>query len=180
MCSSDLSKGMQQKIQFITTVLHEPKLLILDEPFSGFDPVNAELLKKEILELRDNGATIIFSTHNMGSVEDLCENITLINKSKAVLNGRVDDIRQQMKKHVFSVKVTEDNFTSEAGVFNVLETKNISGGTQAIIKIDNNMSNNEVITSLTKNYNIIAFEEILPSMQEVFIETVSGSSQNEY
>ena len=112
----ELSKGMQQKIQFITTVLHEPKLLILDEPFSGFDPVNAELLKKEIMELKEAGATIIFSTHNMGSVEDLCENITLINRSKAVLQGRVDDIRQQMKKHIFCVRVANETFIPKDGV----------------------------------------------------------------
>ena len=152
----ELSKGMQQKIQFITTVLHEPKLLILDEPFSGFDPVNAELLKKEIMELKEAGATIIFSTHNMGSVEDLCENITLINRSKAVLQGRVDDIRQQMKKHIFCVRVANETFIPKDGVYDVINTKRIPGGIEATIKIGANLSNNEVIKSLVSDYTIIA------------------------
>ncbi|MEG1587462.1 MAG: ABC transporter ATP-binding protein [Bacteroidales bacterium] len=171
----ELSKGMQQKVQFITTVLHQPQLLIFDEPFSGFDPVNAELMKKEILELKERGATLILSTHNMSSVEELCEQITLINRSKAVLQGKVDDIRQQFKKHIFRVRVGSEVIIPQEGLFSVLSTKKIPGGCEAFIRINPSMSNNEIIIELTRNYPLISFEEVLPSMQEVFIDTVQNS-----
>lgn len=172
----ELSKGMQQKIQFITTVLHEPKLLIFDEPFSGFDPVNTELMKKEILELKERGATLILSTHNMSSVEELCEQITLINRSKAVLQGKVDDIRQQFKKNIFRIRVAEEAIIPQEGLFSVLSVRPVASGSEALIRIEPNLSSNEIIIALTHHHQLLSFEEVLPSMQEVFIETVQDSS----
>lgn len=175
----ELSKGMQQKIQFITTVLHQPKLLIFDEPFSGFDPVNTELMKKEILGLKENGATLILSTHNMSSVEELCEQITLINRSKAVLQGNVADIQQKFKKHIFHVQVANKVIVPIDGYYSVLSTQKTATGCEATIRIEKDFSNNDIIVLLTQYYNLIAFQEILPSMQEVFIETVKDSPIND-
>lgn len=174
----ELSKGMQQKVQFITTVLHEPSLLIFDEPFSGFDPVNTEIMKKEIMGLKERGATLILSTHNMSSVEELCEEITLINRSKAVLQGRVDEIRQQFKKKIFRIRVAEPAIIPQEGLFSVIETKKVPGATEALIHLESTLSGNEVIVALTQHYQLLGFEEVLPSMQEVFIETVNDSSLN--
>ncbi|HIY49235.1 MAG TPA: ATP-binding cassette domain-containing protein [Candidatus Barnesiella excrementavium] len=175
----ELSKGMQQKIQFITTVMHNPQLLIFDEPFSGFDPVNANLLKREILEMRDKGATIIFSTHNMGSVEELCDEITLINRSHAVLQGKVDDIRQQHKKHLFQVEVQQGELQSN-DLYEITDSHAISRGhTYTLRKRDPHMSNNELIGLLTQQCQIAGFEEILPTMNEIFIETVGESALEE-
>ncbi len=175
----ELSKGMQQKIQFITTVMHNPQLLIFDEPFSGFDPVNTNLLKREILEMRDKGATIIFSTHNMGSVEELCDEITLINRSHAVLQGKVDDIRQQHKKHLFQVEVQQGELQSN-DLYEITDSHAISRGhTYTLRKRDPHMSNNELIGLLTQQCQIAGFEEILPTMNEIFIETVGESALEE-
>ena len=175
----ELSKGMQQKIQFITTVMHNPQLLIFDEPFSGFDPVNANLLKREILEMRDKGATIIFSTHNMGSVEELCDEITLINRSHAVLQGKVDDIRQQHKKHLFQVEVQQGELQSN-DLYEITDSHAISRGhTYTLRKRDPHMSNNELIGLLTQQCQIAGFEEILPTMNEIFIETGGDSALEE-
>ncbi len=166
----ELSKGMAQKIQFITTILHEPELLIFDEPFSGFDPVNAEMLKNEILALRDKGATIIFSTHNMASVEELCENISLVNRSKIMLQGNVADIRASYATHTFVVK-TAGNI--EAAGFQVLEqTTDKNGIFCNKIKKEASLPNNELLKSLMLQTEVIAFEELLPSMNDIFIETV--------
>ena len=165
----ELSKGMAQKLQFITTILHSPKLLIFDEPFSGFDPVNADLMKREILELRNNGATIIFSTHNMGTVEDLCENISLVNQAKIVLQGNVAEIRANHSTKTFLVRsenpITGNNFellsqTQKDGIF---ETK---------IKKMNTGSNNLLLKELIQQTEIHTFEELLPGMNDIFIETV--------
>ena len=175
----ELSKGMQQKIQFITTVMHNPQLLIFDEPFSGFDPVNANLLKREILEMRDKGATIIFSTHNMGSVEELCDEITLINRSHAVLQGKVDDIRQQHKKHLFQVEVQQGELQSN-DLYEITDSRAISRGhAYTLRKRVPHMSNNELIGLLTQQCQIAGFEEILPTMNEIFIETVGESALEE-
>lgn len=174
----ELSKGMQQKIQFITTVLHEPKLLIFDEPFSGFDPVNTEIMKKEILGLQQRGATLILSTHNMSSVEELCEEITLINRSRVVLQGKVDQIRQQFKKHIFRIRVAEEVIVPQEGLFTVIETRKVPGGSEALIRLEQSQTSNDVIIALTRTYTLLGFEEVLPSMQEVFIETVQDSSVN--
>ncbi|MBR0037105.1 MAG: ATP-binding cassette domain-containing protein [Bacteroidales bacterium] len=151
-----LSKGMAQKVQFIATVIHRPPLLIFDEPFSGFDPVNADILKKEILRLRDEGAAILFSTHNMSSVEEICENITLINHAKVVLQGRVSDIRQQFKKNILEVN------TADGQAFNYT--------------LQNGETMHDAIARLNKEYQLTGFREILPSMHEVFVESVKSSN----
>ncbi len=172
----ELSKGMQQKIQFITTVMHSPKLLIFDEPFSGFDPVNANLLKQEILELRDKGSTIIFSTHNMGSVEELCDEISLINRSRVVLQGHIDTIRESHKKHLFKIEMQQGALQSN-DLYEVLETTERHGRTGCILRMrDTRMSNNELITLLTGQCELSGFEEILPTMNEIFIDTVGESA----
>lgn len=169
-----LSKGMAQKVQFIATVLHRPKLLIFDEPFSGFDPVNAELLKQEIIALGKEGATILFSTHNMASVEEVCEEITLINHAKVVLQGRVSDIRQQYKKHLYSIQVTDTVFAPNESLYKIekIESSNTSG-VNATIRLNSGVNMREVISVLNENYTLTGFQELLPSMHEVFIETVT-------
>lgn len=172
----ELSKGMAQKVQFITTILHEPKLLIFDEPFSGFDPVNADLLKREILELRDKGATIIFSTHNMVTVEDLCENISLVNKSRVVLQGNVAEIRASHKTDTFSVQSVNELKANDFEIIQQLQKNNLF---ESKIKKSHSDTNNELLTKLIKQAEILSFQEILPSMNDIFIETVSGSSVGE-
>jgi ABC-2 type transport system ATP-binding protein len=170
----ELSKGMQQKVQFITTVLHEPKLLIFDEPFSGFDPVNANIIKNEILFLRERGATIIFSTHNMSSVEELCDNITLINKSKAILEGGVNEIRSKWAANeydlVFSGKVNlQDN-----GHFNILNRQEESDRSIIRLRATSQVQTNELLQDLMRSGNIISFNPALPSMNEIFIRVVES------
>lgn len=170
----ELSKGMQQKIQFITTVIHDPELLILDEPFSGFDPVNAELLKKEILELKEKGKTIILSTHNMESVEALCDEITLINKSQVVLQGNVKAIRNQYKKHVFMVIVSGHDFDFNSDLFSLESKESTLETTKVRIKKLGQSSNSEILREITHRYEVLSFEEELPSMNEIFIQTVTA------
>ena len=172
----ELSKGMAQKVQFITTILHDPKLLIFDEPFSGFDPVNADLLKREILELRDKGATIIFSTHNMVTVEDLCENISLVNKSRIVLQGNVAEIRASHKTDTFSLQSATQIVPDGFELIEQLKKNNVY---ECIIKKSHADTNNELLAKLIKQAEIVSFQEILPSMNDIFIETVSGSSVGE-
>jgi ABC-2 type transport system ATP-binding protein len=169
----ELSKGMAQKVQFITTILHDPKLLIFDEPFSGFDPVNADLLKREILELRDKGATIIFSTHNMGTVEDLCENISLVDKSKIVLQGNVADIRASHATETYLLKTRKE---VEITDFELINNKSLNGIFEYTIKKTVGDTNNSLLSKLMAQTEILSFEEILPSMNDIFIKTVSGSS----
>ena len=170
----ELSKGMQQKIQFISTVIHKPEIVILDEPFSGFDPVNAELIKNEIIELKNNGSTIILSTHNMNSVEEMCDEISLINRSKVMLQGNVNDIRRKYKKHLFRVVVSEDDIYSDRNIFEIVERKPLVNGYQSIIKANRGIGNNELINDISGNFTIECFEELLPSMQEIFIEVVKS------
>ncbi|MBR6091920.1 MAG: ATP-binding cassette domain-containing protein [Bacteroidales bacterium] len=154
----ELSKGMQQKIQFIVTVIHEPKLLIFDEPFSGFDPINVNLLKNEILELREKGATILFSTHNMASVEELCDNIMLINQGKKILEGRVSDIKQQYKQHKYDV------------VYKPFDSSEVT-------RLTVNATNpNELVRDIINKGEIVSLNEILPSMNDIFINLVSSSN----
>ncbi len=170
-----LSKGMAQKVQFIATVIHRPKLLIFDEPFSGFDPVNAEILKREILRLRDNGATILFSTHNMGSVEEVCEQISLINHSKVVLQGNVNDIRHRFKKHIYAVNVREGVLLPELGLFTLEpDEAHRPGDNSTFIRLNEGVNIHDVISCLNGKYELTGFHEILPSMHEVFIEAVNG------
>ena len=172
----ELSKGMQQKIQFIVTVIHEPKLIIFDEPFSGFDPINVNILKKEILELRDKGATILFSTHNMASVEELCDNIMLINKGVKILEGSVFDIKQSFKGNKFEViiKPFKDGISIPQGhtVCSMDNTKN--GHIRIILQSD---KPNELIRALLDEGEIVSFNEILPSMNDIFINLVSSSNK---
>ncbi len=165
----ELSKGMAQKVQFITTILHNPKLLIFDEPFSGFDPVNADLMKREILKLRNNGATIIFSTHNMATVEDLCENISLVNKAKIVLQGNVAEIRANHTSKKYLVR--SDNPISGSD-FELISQVEKDGIIESKIQKMNVGSNNSLLGSLIKQTEIHTFEELLPSMNDIFIETV--------
>jgi ABC-2 type transport system ATP-binding protein len=174
----ELSKGMQQKVQFIVTVIHEPKVFIFDEPFSGFDPINVNLLKNEMLELRDKGASIIFSTHNMPSVEELCDDIALINKSKKILEGNINDIKNQNKENLFSVQFT----TSDIDLYTCLpvdiEIKSIetlrNGVTIACLKIPKNQTANDLIRLLLSHVNLTSFHEILPSMNDIFISYVNA------
>jgi ABC-2 type transport system ATP-binding protein len=170
----ELSKGMQQKVQFITTVLHEPKLIIFDEPFTGFDPVNANIIKNEILFLRDRGATIIFSTHNMGSVEELCDNITLINKAKTILEGSVDEIRRQWAANEYElVFAGEVKFESD-GQFIVISSEFENDRSSIRIKTEADLATNDIIRSVMKTGNIISFNPALPSMNEIFIRVVES------
>jgi ABC-type uncharacterized transport system, ATPase component len=169
----ELSKGMQQKVQFIITIIHEPELLIFDEPFSGFDPINTELLKKEMIELKDRGRTIIFSTHNMASVEEVCDDIALINKSEVVLSGHVDEVRNRFKLNTFEVNVLNDRFVPDTESFSVIsEAPGRSGLLNVRIRKEKEMSNSELLNLLTRQYEIFSFTEELPSMNDVFLKAV--------
>ena len=173
----ELSKGMQQKIQFIITVLHKPQLLIFDEPFSGFDPVNAELLKKEILLLKEQGHTIIFSTHNMASVEEICDNIALINHSQVVLQGNVHDIRTQHKTGTYNITLGMGQKLEASNLFDIVHsTSSDEETTYTIRKKDMTLSNSSLLRSILEDKEILLFEECLPSMNEIFISTVSGQN----
>jgi ABC-2 type transport system ATP-binding protein len=175
----DLSKGMAQKVQFIVTVLHEPKLLILDEPFSGFDPINVEIIKGELLRLKKEGVTIILSTHNMASVEELCDNITLINQSKAVLEGKVNELRHNYKLHVWEVKFqgADDLVKNALGdKFELLDLTPENNLTVARVKIPEGQNSNDLIKILLPATTIIGFSEILPSMSEIFISAVTRTN----
>ncbi len=166
----ELSKGMAQKVQFITTVLHQPELLIFDEPFSGFDPVNADLLKREILELRDNGATIIFSTHNMESVEAICDDISLINHSRVVLQGSVSDIQQQFKENIYSALIRAQELKN-SDLFDIIDKKVMGNQTQ--VRLKTALESNALLQALISDYEVKAFNEELPSMHEIFVKTVT-------
>lgn len=173
-----LSKGMAQKVQFITTVIHRPKLLIFDEPFSGFDPVNAEILKREILRLRNEGATILFSTHNMGSVEEVCEQISLINNSRVVLQGDVNAVRHQFKKHIYAVNVRNGVVLPDLDLFTLEpEVAQRPGDDSTYIRLREGVNVKDVIAKLNDKYELTGFHEILPSMHEVFIEAVNGKEK---
>jgi ABC-2 type transport system ATP-binding protein len=170
----ELSKGMQQKVQFATTVLHEPKLLIFDEPFTGFDPVNANVVKNEILFLRERGATIIFSTHNMESVEELCDNITLINKAKTILEGNVDDIRRQWAANEYDIVFEGDVSLPGNGQFSILNKLTENGKSTIRLKTTTGMETNEILQNAIKLGNVISFNPALPSMNEIFIRVVEN------
>lgn len=169
-----LSKGMAQKVQFISTVIHRPELLIFDEPFSGFDPVNANQLKREILRLKEEGATILFSTHNMASVEEVCERITLINHAKVVLEGDVIDVRRRYSKHLYDIELAgpaplapvEGLYTVEACAANKM------GGIHAEIRLCEGVATRDAIAHINSCHDLMGFSEKLPTMNEVFIETV--------
>lgn len=176
----DLSKGMAQKVQFIITVVHEPRLLIFDEPFSGFDPINADILKREILRLRDNGATVIFSTHNMSSVEEICDDITLINKSHNVLSGSVEEIRRKAGGNTFQVVFNgsmEDFAAAAQGKASLIgESEGMIGGyTQQKIHVENDDDVRAVIASINEKCRLRSFQEVMPSMNDIFIRAVNGT-----
>lgn len=175
----ELSKGMQQKVQFICTVIHDPDLLIFDEPFSGFDPVNAELLKREILALRDRGKTVIFSTHNMQSVEELCDDIALINHSKVVLSGQVSEVREQFGKGIINVilRCSTPLTDEELSAF-VVREKKFEGDKQTLrIERNREQSNRSIIEALPTRCEIQLFEEEIPSMNDIFISTVEQQKE---
>lgn len=202
----ELSKGMQQKVQFIITVIHEPELLIFDEPFSGFDPVNAERLKQEILELKAAGHTIIFSTHNMASVEEICDEIALINQAQVVLSGNVTEVRNRFKTHTYTLRIASpadrgrgfafSDTAETAGVlsgvsagkgeatenrpeeklFSVLSEKRKNGYAELRIHKEGRIGNSELLATLARRYEILSFAEELPSMNDIFIHTVSGTN----
>ena len=177
----ELSKGMQQKVQFIITVIHEPALLIFDEPFSGFDPVNAERLKQEILELKEKGHTIIFSTHNMASVEEICDNIALINKSQVVLSGNVAEIRNRFRNNTFTLRISSDSELSNdhSDIFTLLSEKDQSGIRELQIHKADGVSNSALLSALSEEVEILSFTEELPSMNDIFINTVSGTNSTQ-
>jgi len=180
----DLSKGMAQKVQFIVTVLHEPELLIFDEPFSGFDPINANLLKGEIMRLREQGSTIIFSTHNMSSVEEICDHITLINKSHNILSGRLDEIRHRHGNNIFEVDFRGDRAalaTALEGRCTLLDDGAAAEGIYERIKIhiENDSDVRSVISRINESVELRSFREIIPSMNDIFIKAVAGQLKTE-
>ncbi|MDI9868058.1 MULTISPECIES: ABC transporter ATP-binding protein [Bacteroidota] len=167
----DLSKGMQQKTQFIATIVHEPKLVILDEPFSGFDPINANLLKDEILALKEKGTTIIFSTHRMESVEELCDNIALINKSKVVLSGEKKEVKNRFRDNTFNLEYSGALAPIE-GVFEILSAKNVEGITKAKVRLLDGTNANQFLGQAIQQVDLKAFNENIPSFNEIFIKVV--------
>lgn len=169
----ELSKGMQQKVQFISTIIHNPDLLIFDEPFSGFDPVNAELIKQEMLKLKAEGKTIILSTHNMESVEALCDEIALINKSEVVLQGSVYNLRNQHKKDIYKFRLLTHEFDNEFLNLDILTNDRYNEFTDIRVRKPLDMDQSHLIKLMLDKYKIASFEEELPTMNEVFIETVT-------
>jgi ABC-2 type transport system ATP-binding protein len=176
----ELSKGMQQKVQFIITILHQPELLIFDEPFSGFDPINTNLLKNEILNLKKQGSTILFSTHDMGSVEELCDHITLINKSKTILEGNVQEIRMNHKSNLFEIGFTGDPAAVQQslnGDFEQVDLVTEQGNYVIKVRANRSFSGNDLLKRILPVAGITSFNEVIPSMNEVFIRVVE-SQQN--
>jgi ABC-2 type transport system ATP-binding protein len=174
----ELSKGMQQKVQFVTTILHEPKLLIFDEPFTGFDPMNTKIIKDEILFLRDRGATIIFSTHNMESVEELCDNITLINKAKTILEGSVDQIRSTWAANEYDLVFDGDVKIEGNGHYKILTHTKDNNKSIIRLKTTSNITTNEILQTVMKSGNMVSFNPSLPSMNEIFIRVVGSATPN--
>ena len=173
-----LSKGMQQKVQFIATVIHRPQLLIFDEPFSGFDPVNADQLKAEILRLKQEGSTVLFSTHNMESVEAICERITLINHSRVVLDGNVDDIRQQHKQGILAVDLSPGQQLQPCdALYTILPTQ--GSGRETQVRLQAGVSMHDAIAWLNDHCALTGFHEILPSMHDIFVNTVKDQDHEQ-
>lgn len=177
----ELSKGMAQKIQFVVTVLHQPKLLIFDEPFSGFDPINANLIKDEILNLRNEGATVIFSTHRMESVEELCDHIALIHESNKILDGKLQDIKRSYKTNTFEVGLVTEN---EGNLRNLIEQKfeisnadfkSLNDDLKLNIKLKKTETSNDLLSFLTQNAEVNHFNELVPSASDIFIQTVKNN-----
>lgn len=174
---SELSKGMAQKIQFVVTVLHRPHLLILDEPFSGFDPVNANLIKDQIIDLKNNGTTIILSTHRMESVEEMCDYVALINNSKKIIDGKVFDVREKFKKNIFGITLSEVNNEQLESFKNKYELFNFSNENSLVsFDLKNETDQNNILLDLVHVGKVRSFDERIPSMNEVFINAVSNHS----
>ncbi len=170
----ELSKGMAQKVQFITTVVHKPSLMILDEPFSGFDPVNAEIIRREILRLKEEGSTIILSTHNMESVEELCDNIALINKSHLVITGGVDEIRHRYGNNNIELVYTGEKVKDSDGIFKVLSDEDNAGRHTAVLTLGEAVRGNEALAALLKqDITVNSFKELIPRMNDIFIKLVT-------
>lgn len=172
-----LSKGMQQKVQFIATILHKPELIILDEPFSGFDPVNAEIVKNELLRLREEGATIMLSTHRMESVEELCDHIAMIHKSEKVLDGKIADVKRQFKNNEFEVKYRGEKLTSFPVEATSIVSEKFDEEHQAHVvqmKMDSDETSNAVLNFFMNERQVIGFGEILPSIEEIFVNIAKG------
>jgi ABC-2 type transport system ATP-binding protein len=169
----DLSKGMSQKLQFVTTVLHDPKLIILDEPFSGLDPVNSNIIKEEIFKLAKKGATIIFSTHRMEQVEEICDQIVLVNKGQKILDGSVKEVKQQFKQNLFKIGLDSNTSPGNSNVFEVIKENEDHS---LIVKIQQGYTPNDVLLHyINQNIPIHSFQEILPSLNEIFIQLVEGT-----
>ncbi|MGV3509799.1 MAG: ABC transporter ATP-binding protein [Sphingobacteriaceae bacterium] len=174
----DLSKGMQQKVQFVATVIHRPALIILDEPFSGFDPINAEVIKNEILELNKSGATIIFSTHRMESVEQLCDSIALINKSKKILDGRLKDIKNSYRSNTFKIEYIGDELNTESTVlFDVINTRQLEDSKEITLKLQEGVQVNDALQYLIPLVQIQQLTEVIPTINDIFIQQVQGINQ---
>jgi ABC-2 type transport system ATP-binding protein len=171
----DLSKGMSQKLQFVITVLHEPKLIILDEPFSGLDPLNANLIKDEIYALAKKGATIIFSTHRMEQVEEICDHIVLVNLGKKILDGTVSDIKQQFKEYIFAIETNQPELVKNNSLFTIIE-KEEKNPNKVLIKLSHAVASNEVLKYLIEqNIPIVSYNEVLPSLNDIFIQLVEDT-----
>ena len=172
----ELSKGMAQKVQFIITVLHAPELLIFDEPFSGFDPLNADLLKREILELRDKGHTIIFSTHNMSSVEEICDDIALINRSQVVLSGGVDEVRNRFRNGTFQVVVENGALQERPELYTIESVNTLRGLTTYQLRAATDVNASQLMAQVAGDTAIRSFSETMPSMHDIFVQTVSEAN----
>ena len=171
----ELSKGMAQKIQFMVTVIHDPELLIFDEPFSGFDPINAQLIKDEIMNLKKNGTTIIFSTHNMASVEEICDHITLINKSKNILSGQIGEVKQSYGSNIFEVAYRGDFNTMAENIgsnFEIIHNNTDEDIPVAQIRINNNSEGNKLLQAILPWVEVVSFNPVVPSMNDIFIKVV--------
>jgi ABC-2 type transport system ATP-binding protein len=171
----ELSKGMAQKVQFVTTVLHKPALLILDEPFSGFDPVNVQLVRNEILAMKERGTTIILSTHNMESVEELCDNIALINKSKLVITGGLDEIRRNHGKNevelLYRSSVRENLLNGS--LYNIISEEETKDGWRVVLDVNKDVKSHDILSSLISKVDIVSYRELIPRMNDIFIKLVS-------
>ena len=165
----ELSKGMAQKIQFVVTVIHQPKLLIFDEPFSGFDPINAAIIREEILQLRENGTTIIFSTHRMESVEEICDHIALINNAKTILEGPIDKIKNDFQTETYEVVLSRGKLTGDNQFSIISENNNIYK-----IKLNTGCSSSYLLESITKEHEIISFKKDFPSVEDIFIKSINN------
>ena len=179
----ELSKGMQQKVQFITTTIHRPAFLILDEPFSGFDPINANLLKEEILKLKENGTTIILSTHNMASVEEICDEIALINHAQKILDGNLFEIKNRFKKNIFAIEVVQEEAALTETLqrdFEVISRQALPHSIRYNIRLPEGKTANDLLDNCMRHSTILSFNETLPSMNEIFIEQVEHFNQQRH